>query len=238
MPTESPIEDLTTRSLQLAYLARLLADPALSDPAAEAYLNLPAGAGGSLLTEILRQVRAGRRAEAYGATFGPIPAGHFSPYETSYGSSNAFTQSQALADISGFYRAFGVEPASVYRERPDHLGAELEFLGFLEFKEALALTEKNSEAAQICQSARRRFLEEHVGRWAPVLLERLSLEAAHELYRLLGALGLELLEESIASAGARCRRPESLTPPEGIAEEAYPELFNCAGGLGNEEPVF
>jgi nitrate reductase assembly molybdenum cofactor insertion protein NarJ len=43
-------------------------------------------------------------------------------YETEYGLPHEFRQSQELADLSGFYRAFGFEIGGAVRERPDHLG--------------------------------------------------------------------------------------------------------------------
>ena len=39
------------------------------------------------------------------------------PYETQYGSTHIFWQSQQLADIAGFYRAFGLELSKQAHER-------------------------------------------------------------------------------------------------------------------------
>lgn len=169
-------------------------------------------------------------AEAHRTTFGHIPAGRFSPYETSYGSTNAFTQSQTLANLAGYYRAFGVEPGPTHGERADHLGVECEFVAFLLHKEALALQSADGEHAAVCQSARRRFLQEHLGRWAPVVFARLEDEAPAEIYRLAGRVGRMVLAAELAAVGAKCAALEGAAPPpDGVAEDYCPELFACPG---------
>ncbi len=61
------------------------------------------------------------------------------PYETEYTTPDALYKAHQLADIAGFYRAFGLEMSTENRERPDHLAAELEFMHFLALKEAQAM---------------------------------------------------------------------------------------------------
>lgn len=99
----------------------------------------------------------------------------FPPYETEYGAGQSFQQAQDLADISGFYRAFGVEPAS--GERLDHISVEMEFMYYLTYKEAYARQHHGTVQARLCRRAQRRFLEQHLGRWAPGFLERLETHA-------------------------------------------------------------
>jgi TorA maturation chaperone TorD len=70
-----------------------------------------------------------------------------------------------VADVAGFYRAFGVEPISA-SERPDHISAELEFMQLLAAKEAVALgDEGEGERAAVCREAARAFLRDHLGRF-------------------------------------------------------------------------
>lgn len=90
------------------------------------------------------------------------------PYETEYGVDNLFQQTQELADIAGFYRAWGLSPE---RERPDHASVELEFLAYLAEKETAARTD---EHRSIAREARRKFLADHAGRWMPVFAARLE----------------------------------------------------------------
>lgn len=92
-------------------------------------------------------------------------------YEAEYDSHRATSQPSTLADIMGFYRAFGVEVA--IGDRPDHLAIELEFMSLLSLKEALALSEELHEQAEICRSAQRQFLTDHLGRWVGVFVKTL-----------------------------------------------------------------
>lgn len=89
-------------------------------------------------------------------------------YETEYGLPHEFRQSQELADISGFYQAFGFKVGGKVRERPDHLAVELEFIYVLCLKEALAHSQKKMDRVEICIEAQRGFITDHIGRWIPL----------------------------------------------------------------------
>lgn len=86
-------------------------------------------------------------------------------YETELGMPNEYRQSQEMADIAGFYRAFGFEVGAEQRERPDYLATELEFLYVLSLKEAYAAEQGIEEHIEVCVEARRAFLRDHLGRW-------------------------------------------------------------------------
>ncbi|MFN3742871.1 MAG: molecular chaperone [Anaerolineales bacterium] len=86
-------------------------------------------------------------------------------YETEYGLPHEYRQSQELADISGFYRAFGFNVGGEVRERPDYIATELEFMYVLALKEAWALVQGRDEWLEVTLQAQRRFLEGHLGRW-------------------------------------------------------------------------
>jgi nitrate reductase assembly molybdenum cofactor insertion protein NarJ len=86
-------------------------------------------------------------------------------YETEYGLPHEYRQSQEMADIAGFYRAFGFNLGGEVRERPDHIAVELEFMHTLALKEAYALEKGTPEQVGICQLAQAKFLEDHLGHW-------------------------------------------------------------------------
>ena len=109
-----------------------------------------------------------RRARRYASWLATnaVPA-----YETSYreGAQASGGQMLTMADVAGFYRAFGFQ---VRGERPDYLGAQLEFLALLAIKEAHALLEGQKEAAALCRQARAEFAGRHVLPWLPSYRQR------------------------------------------------------------------
>ena len=103
-------------------------------------------------------------------------------YETEVGLPHEFRQSQEMADISGFYRAFGFNIGGKVRERPDHISAELEFMHVLTLKEAYAFENGVAEHVEICGDAQRKFLQEHLGKWIGLLAESLKRSASDGPY--------------------------------------------------------
>lgn len=135
------------------------------------------------------------RAE-YDQVFGLVLARECPPYETEYhATSEAFFRSQQLADIAGFFRAFGLEPSAAAPERPDHLALELEFMAFVLMKKRLALAaadEEGTERAVVCDEAQASFFREHLAWWVPAFVAGLRRKAGDGLYdaagRVLAAL--------------------------------------------------
>lgn len=113
-----------------------------------------------------------------------------SPYEGSYLVQSFFMQPQMLADVGAFYSAFGLQ---VTGDLQDHLGAELEFMAVLCFKEVYAHEQVWIEQAATCRQARRRFLGEHLGRWLPVFAMRVRDNARLSFYAALTELTAALV---------------------------------------------
>jgi DMSO reductase family type II enzyme chaperone len=140
-------------------------------------------------------------------SFGDAPleglqAGHDAAFDESSGERCAATEMDQLdgppqleltrtfemADVAGFYKAFGVEVESG-GERPDHIVAELEFMNLLAVKEYVALVEEGQgEHAEVCRNAARSFLRDHLARWAPRLGSRLAAGSADSVYQSAGRL--------------------------------------------------
>ena len=99
------------------------------------------------------------------------------PYETEYCPSTlTFYRTQQLADIAGFYGAFGLEASREEPERQDHVSVELEFMARLIQKElfAAAATEVTlREKAPLCREAQKKFFEAHLAWWVPTFAELL-----------------------------------------------------------------
>lgn len=117
--------------------------------------------------------------------------------ESHYVGANAFQKTDLMADVAGFYAAFGVRNSTTRRELPDFLGSELEFLWLLGCKEARALRQGKAEAAAICREAREKFLAEHLAAWVGPYRERIERSAAGPFYVLLA----RLLENHVKAQG-------------------------------------
>ena len=124
----------------------------------------------------------------YRRIFGHTVSKDCPPYETEYGKAHIFQQASEMADIGGFYRAFGLEASEENRDRLDHISTELEFMHVLAYKEAHALEYHGEEKGQLCREAQQKFLNEHLGRWALYFVGLLSKKAETGFYRELASL--------------------------------------------------
>lgn len=118
--------------------------------------------------------------------FGHSLRGRIVPYETEYGPDSAFRQSDELADISGFYHAFGLTLVDRPEERIDHLAIESEFLSFLTRKEAVAFGTDDTETAAIVRDAQKKFFRDHFGCFARSVGEALITNAGAGFFKSVG----------------------------------------------------
>ncbi|MBI2913522.1 MAG: molecular chaperone TorD family protein [Chloroflexi bacterium] len=191
---EATLRGALARAQAYGLLAR-----AFGRPDAELESEVTSGRFGKALAEALAVLGAGAVAgldappgdDDLGADFtrlfNPSLEANCPPYETEYTGAHVFMRAQQLADVAGFYRAFGVKIAATFHERPDHVAAELEFMQVLALKEARALARGERANAGICRRAQARFIKEHLGRWLAPYADRLA-AANSGFYARLGAL--------------------------------------------------
>ncbi len=109
------------------------------------------------------------------------------PYETEFGYGNVFQKTNAMADIAGFYNAFGVALNPDAHEQVDYLATELEFMHVLTAKQAEALETGNRSGEEMCASAQKKFLAEHLGRWIQGFADYLRKRAGDGPYSAIAA---------------------------------------------------
>lgn len=78
-----------------------------------------------------------------------------------------------IADLCGFYRAFGFEPREGSGEKADHLAAELEFAAMLFVMIARARDAGRTDDLEIATDGLAKFLVDHLGDWLPLFRHRL-----------------------------------------------------------------
>jgi DMSO reductase family type II enzyme chaperone len=162
----------------------------------------------------------------YRRLFGHTAHAQVPPYETEYGAETLFQQPQQLADLTGFYQAFGLSVNTSAHERVDHISCECEYMSFLTRKEAYALEQNDAEMlAEVCR-AQKLFLRDHLGRFVPAFANLLLRENGTRFY---GALG-NLCREFVLQECARFSVPAG---PEHLRlrpTEAADDCFTCGGG--------
>jgi DMSO reductase family type II enzyme chaperone len=120
-------------------------------------------------------------------------------YESEY-RHGGFRRVECLADVSGFYRAFGLEPE---RERHDHISVELEFMHALVCKEIAA---EQEEQRKVVLDVEGKFLAEHLAPWVPVLAAAISERARSGFYAKMAAFLSEFLEDELRRLGVKSER--------------------------------
>ena len=115
------------------------------------------------------------------------PGGPAPPREASYHASVEL--GSLMSALAGEYAAFAYEPALA--EPGDHIAVEVGFIAYLRLKQAFALAQGETEAAESCARSVTRFLAEHL---APV---------AHPLAGLLANSGVDYLAQASSMVAAR-----------------------------------
>lgn len=116
-------------------------------------------------------------------------------FESAFACSQPAEQTSLMADVAGFYRAFGVDPAG-QGLRPDDIRVELEFMAFLCRKQLYAVEHLGAPRVAQVNRAMRMFIGEHLGRWAPGLGRSITAHANGSTFYTAVGMGLTLwLEE-------------------------------------------
>jgi TorA maturation chaperone TorD len=166
--------------------------------------------------------RAEDLAAEYDRAFGLVFASACPPFETEYhANADPFFRAQQMADVAGFYRAFGLTPAAT--GRPDHLALELEFMAFLMLKGRQA----DGELAAVCEAALRGFFRDHVAWWVPAFAAGLRRRAGEGLYAALATVLAAWLPAERTLLGVAAPRAPAVALPVEQPDEP-PTCTGCA----------
>lgn len=219
-PDES-LEAVLLTPERLDFDVRVLEAPAVTDAVTElraVCARLRARRASTVLHELV---------ESHTRLFGHSVRGTCPPYELEYGYGEIIQQTAELADLTGFYSAFGLDLMSSAQERADHVSVECEFMAILCAKEAWGRRKKNSELADACGDAQRLFLRDHLARWLPAFAHRVAA---------LDQDGFHGQAASLASAflAEECRRFDIEAGPQWLelrpADPARDAAIDCDGG--------
>jgi len=118
------------------------------------------------------------------------------PYGSFWLCGEATLMQESTMAVLDLYREGGFDLDDAFRELPDHIAAELEFLYALQFKLNAAWRTGDAEHATAVSRLKAKFLAEHLGRWIEPFTNAVVGGAETDFYRELGALTQRFLRQS------------------------------------------
>lgn len=118
---------------------------------------------------------------------GPVDA-RARPYGSVWLGPDRLTMQDSTMAVLALYAEGGFDIAEDFRELPDHVAAELEFLYLLLFREAQAMRGGDGAALASARRLRRRLLGEHLGCWGAPFAQAVAAGAQCVFYREVGTV--------------------------------------------------
>jgi TorA maturation chaperone TorD len=100
-------------------------------------------------------------------------------------------------DARQHYLSLGLDLAPDFKEAPDHVVAELEFMQVLVAESLTAIAAGDQERLRACLKHQEIFLENHLGAWMPALAEKIIEHAQTPFYRHLALTARRFIAEEI-----------------------------------------
>ena len=130
------------------------------------------------------------------------------PYGSVYIEKMRKTMGDSTMDVLKRYRKAGVDLADDFKEVPDHVGAELEFMFLMIYKEIEGIRSDDQKMVHQMLVHQISFLQDHLNEWIPEFAGLVTAHASEPFYRLLAeaarifmAEDQAYLEAVLASAG-------------------------------------
>jgi TorA maturation chaperone TorD len=116
------------------------------------------------------------------------------PYGSVYLDGEKVVMGDSTMQALELYREGGFDVAEDFREMPDHIAVELEFLYLLSFRIG---QESDDEERTRLVALKHRFFENHLGRWVGTLCEAIRDGAETDFYKLLAGLTETFVREDL-----------------------------------------
>jgi len=167
------------------------------------HLNLLESEAEDPVTRLLEALKGPLDLETLQVDFARLFVGPFlllaPPYGSVYLNAERKLMGDSTMDVLGYYRDLGLDTDSNFKEAPDHICAELEFMHALVCRQAEALRTDDGEG--LIDSLRRQhlFLGNHLGVWVPDFSARVLENADTRFYSTLAeATKIFIDEERLA----------------------------------------
>jgi TorA maturation chaperone TorD len=115
------------------------------------------------------------------------------PYASVWLTGDSTLMQEPTTGLLRLYEEAGLGIDESFRELPDHIAVELEFLYLLTYREAQARQANEQEKMAATRAIRQRFVEQHLARWIDAFADAVRSTARTEFYRELAGLTARLL---------------------------------------------
>ncbi|MBW2042900.1 MAG: molecular chaperone TorD family protein [Deltaproteobacteria bacterium] len=125
------------------------------------------------------------------------------PYGSVYLESRRRIMGDSTMDVLEHYREMGMAMAETFKDAPDHVSAELEFMHALVCRQAEALRTEDGDGLLDSLHRQHSFLRYHLGAWIPDFTAKVMEHAETRFYRLLGEITKRFIEEEKDALGTQ-----------------------------------
>jgi DMSO reductase family type II enzyme chaperone len=117
------------------------------------------------------------------------------PYESMYVNSPRRAMGPSTSDVIRRYASFKLSLSANFKDLPDHIGVELEFMHHLAHLEASAASEGNDKDATSLVASEKAFLGDHLSKWFPHFADCIESRSSSQLLVALSRLTREFVTE-------------------------------------------
>ena len=144
------------------------------------------------------------------------------PYGSVYLENGRKVMGESTLHAREMYLEAGLDVAETFKDAPDHIAVELEFVHFLIFKAIEAMGHSGLESAMFYLVKRRAFLQNHLGAWISEFARQVEENTETHFYRNLARASKKFLQkdlEEISESPVPCEVQGFLN--SGMQEEIY-----------------
>ena len=121
---------------------------------------------------------------------------HAPPYGSVYLDGERQIMGKSTLEVRNKYREAGLDISTDFRNPPDHIAAELEFMYFLIFKQVEAIRNSDIETTLNFIEKQRAFLREHLGAWVFDFADITEEKAETDFYKNLARATKTFIEQN------------------------------------------
>lgn len=140
------------------------------------------------LRNLLKTADSEELSQEYNRLFAGIYKTLVPPYESLYRYEEGQVMAPCAIQVEKLYRENGLELSPDFKDLPDHISAELQFMAYLCLREAEAAREGDDRKSLQFIKKQDAFIKEHLGLWLDDFARKLISSTGHPFYSSAGKL--------------------------------------------------